>query len=124
MISILHSLDSDSRLSHKTIESGRVRPPCQRPLIPSMRPSLSLMPKFLYWSMSGVFSASALSKRRALGNLAGRFAFKSWASGEMLVPESALPFLAVQGVPFTDEGPGTYEQNGPTFRGIATPAIQ
>ena len=48
------------------------------------------------------------SKRRALGNLAGRFAFKSWASGEMLVPESALPFLAVQGVTFTVEGPGTY----------------
>ncbi len=48
------------------------------------------------------------SKRRALGNLAGRFAFKSWASGEMLVPESALPFLTVQGVTFSVEEPGTY----------------
>ena len=64
------------------------------------------------------------SKRQALGSLAGRFAFKSWASGEMLVPESALPFLAVQGVTFTVEGPATYEQNGPAFRGVAAPAVQ
>jgi hypothetical protein len=64
------------------------------------------------------------SKRRALGNLAGRYPFKSWASGEMVVPESALPFLAVQGVAFTVEGPATYEQNGPAFRGAAAPAVQ
>lgn len=64
------------------------------------------------------------TKRRALGSLAGRFAFKSWASGEMLVPESALPFLAVQGVAFTVEGPATYEQNNPAFRGSAAPAVQ
>ncbi len=64
------------------------------------------------------------SKRRALGSLAGRFAFKSWASGEMLVPESALPFLAVQGVAFAVEGLATYEQNGPAFRGAAAPAVQ
>lgn len=44
-------------------------------------------------------------KRRALGALAGRFSFKSWASGEVLVPESALPFLAVEGIPFLVEGP-------------------
>ncbi len=64
------------------------------------------------------------SKRRALGSLAGRFAFKSWASGEMLVPDSALPYLAMQGVPFTVEGPATYEQNGPAFRGAPAPAVQ
>ena len=52
------------------------------------------------------------SKRAALAQLAGRFSFKSWASGEMLVPEDALPFLAVQGVSFTVEGPATYEQIG------------
>jgi hypothetical protein len=55
------------------------------------------------------------SKRRALGNLAGRYPFKSWASGEMVVPESALPFLAVHGIAFTVEGPATYEQHGPAF---------
>ena len=50
------------------------------------------------------------AKRRALGFLAGRFSFKSWATGEMLVPENALPHLALQGIPFISEGPATYEQ--------------
>jgi hypothetical protein len=66
---------------------------------------------------------NAESKRAALGGLAGRFNFKSWASGEMLVPEDALPFLAVQGVVFTVEGPATYEQNGSAFRGSPSPAV-
>lgn len=48
------------------------------------------------------------SKRSALGRLAGRFNFKSWASGEMLVPEDALAYLAVEGISFTVEGPATY----------------
>lgn len=59
------------------------------------------------------------AKRSALAKLAGRFAFKSWATGEMLVPADALPFLAVEGVPFTVEGPATYEQNTPAVRGAA-----
>jgi hypothetical protein len=63
-------------------------------------------------------------KRRALGALAGRFSFKSWATGEMVVPESALAFLAVEGIAFTVEGPATYEQNTPALRGAATPAVQ
>jgi hypothetical protein len=67
---------------------------------------------------------SVEAKRKALGGLAGRFAFKTWATGEMLVPEDALPFLAVQGIPFSVEGPATYEQNGPAFRGAAAVAVQ
>jgi hypothetical protein len=63
-------------------------------------------------------------KRRALGRLAGRFPFKSWASGEMLVPESALPFLAVEGISFTVEGPATYEQNVAALRAAPAPAVQ
>jgi len=43
---------------------------------------------------------NAKSKRAALGFLAGRFSFKSWASGEMMVPEAALPALAVEGISF------------------------
>ena len=66
---------------------------------------------------------NAESKRAALSGLVGRFNFKSWASGEMLVPEDALPFLAVQGVVFTVEGPATYEQNGSAFRGAPAPAV-
>lgn len=63
-------------------------------------------------------------KRRALGALAGRFAFKSWATGEMIVPEAALPFLAVEGIAFTVEGPANYEQNTPALRVAATFAVQ
>ncbi len=63
------------------------------------------------------------SKRAALAKLAGRFRFKSWASGEMLVPEEALPFLAVEGIVFTAQGPATYEQNGSAFRGASATAV-
>jgi hypothetical protein len=49
-------------------------------------------------------------KRRALGYLTGRFSFKSWASGEMAVPEAALPYLAREGISFIVEGPATYER--------------
>lgn len=43
------------------------------------------------------------SKRAALAQLAGRFSFKSWVTGEMLVPEDALPFLTARGVTFSIE---------------------
>ena len=65
---------------------------------------------------------NAETKRIALGSLAGRFTFKSWASGEMLVPADALPFLAVKGIAFAVEGPATYEQNGSAFRDLAAVA--
>lgn len=64
------------------------------------------------------------SKRRALGSLSGRFPFKSWATGEMIVPESALAFLAVEGITFNVEGPATYEQNTPAVRSPAAPSVQ
>ena len=60
------------------------------------------------------------SKRSALGRLAGRFRFKSWANGEMLVPEEALAYLAVEGIAFSVEGPAKYEQNAPSLRNVAT----
>jgi hypothetical protein len=66
----------------------------------------------------------ASAKRRALGYLAGRFSFKSWASGEMMVPEAALPYLAVEGISFTVEGPATYDRFLPPLRNPATPTVQ
>ena len=45
--------------------------------------------------------ADAETERRALGYLAGRFTFKSCASGETMVPEAALPFLAREGIRFS-----------------------
>ena len=56
------------------------------------------------------------AKRQSLAYLTGRFPFKSWSTGEMLVPESALPFLAIEGISFTVEGPAKYEQHVPAVR--------
>jgi hypothetical protein len=64
------------------------------------------------------------AKRRALGRLAGRFPFKSWATGEMLVPEAALGFLAVESISFQVEGPATYEQITPALRDSAPAPVQ
>lgn len=63
-------------------------------------------------------------ERRALGYLAGRFPFKTWADGETLVPESALASLAVAGITFTVVGPPSYEQNVPAIRTAPAVAIQ
>ena len=54
--------------------------------------------------------ADEVSKRKALGHLAGRFSFKSWASGELMLPKEALALLAEEEVRFTVEGPATYER--------------
>ena len=56
------------------------------------------------------------SRRRAPERLAGRLPFGSWATGEMLVPAAAQPYLGVEGIPFLVEGPATCEQNAPTLR--------
>lgn len=65
----------------------------------------------------------AASERRALGILAGRFSFKSWASGDTLVPEHALASLALEGIKFTVEGPATYEQHVPALRNPPASAV-
>jgi hypothetical protein len=68
------------------------------------------------------FSDPAI-ERRALGFLAGRFSYKTWANGETLVPAAALAALALEGVPFSVVGPATYEQYAPTIRDPAAPAV-
>jgi hypothetical protein len=50
------------------------------------------------------------TKRRALGFLPGRFSFKSWATGEMMIPKNALGCLALEGFRFTVEGRATPER--------------
>ena len=67
----------------------------------------------------------AASERRALGWLAGRFSFKTWSNGDMLVPTAALPALAVEGIRFIVEGPATYERLIPaTLRDPAASPVQ
>lgn len=50
------------------------------------------------------------TKRRALELLVGEVPFKTWLSGEMLLPEDALPVLAREDVPFSFEGSAAYEK--------------
>jgi hypothetical protein len=66
----------------------------------------------------------AAAERRGLGFLAGRFSFKSWATGETMVPEQALGCLAAEGIPFYVEGPAKYEQLAATVRNPPAAAVQ
>lgn len=43
-------------------------------------------------------------ERLALGYLAGRFSFKTWATGDTMIPEEALAHLAAEGLEFTVKG--------------------
>jgi hypothetical protein len=67
--------------------------------------------------------ADAASKRRALGFLAGRFPFKSWSTGEVVVPDSALAHLANEGISFVVEGPATYERITSAVRNPPSPPV-
>jgi hypothetical protein len=49
-------------------------------------------------------------RRRALAYMLGRFPGRSWSSGEVLVPEPALPHLAAEGIVFSVEGTGSYDR--------------
>jgi hypothetical protein len=64
------------------------------------------------------------AERRALGWLLGRFSFKSWKGGQTIVPEGALPYLAMEGIPFTSEGPATYEQILASLRNPVAASVQ
>jgi hypothetical protein len=56
------------------------------------------------------------TEQRALGFLARRFSGKTWGNGQTLVPEAALKQLTDAGIPFTVDGPATYEQKTPAVR--------
>ncbi len=54
------------------------------------------------------FEASEAEKL-ALDFLVGRYPFKTWANGDLMLPEAALGQLAVEGIPFRARGRATYE---------------
>lgn len=56
-------------------------------------------------SMIRIRFRDSQTERRALGYLAGRFSFKTWDSGETVVPDSALPAMAREGISFIVEPP-------------------
>jgi hypothetical protein len=49
-------------------------------------------------------------RRKAIAFLMRHFSGKSWRSGEVMVPEAALPRMAAEGIVFTVEGPATYDR--------------
>ena len=61
------------------------------------------------------------TEKRALDCLVGQYSFKSWANGDLMVPESALGYLAGEGVTFRVKGPANYEHFLPALRD-STPA--
>jgi hypothetical protein len=63
------------------------------------------------------------TERRALGFLAGRFSFKSWANGDLLVPDAALSDLALEGIRFQVQGPARHELSIPAVRDSASPSV-
>lgn len=63
-------------------------------------------------------------QRKALGWLPGRFSFKSWPDGRMMVPDEAVSCLAVEGISFVVEGHPSYEQIVPSIRDTAAAQIQ
>lgn len=65
----------------------------------------------------------AAAEAKALGWLPGRFCFKTWSSGEMMLHENVLPFLAREGIAFKVKGPASYEQNLPAVRAADSIAV-
>ena len=58
-------------------------------------------------------------ERQALGWLAGRFSFKTWDNGDLMVHETVLPYLAREGISFRVQGQATYEHFRPAIRDSA-----
>jgi hypothetical protein len=58
----------------------------------------------------------AATEKKALGWVPGRFSFKTWANGEMMIHENVLPFLAREGIHFKVKGPASYERILPAVR--------
>ncbi len=62
-------------------------------------------------------------ERQALGWLAGRFSFKTWANGDLMVHEGVLPYLAREGITFKVQGQATYEHFRPAIRDSAAASV-
>jgi hypothetical protein len=63
------------------------------------------------------------TERKALDYLIGRVSFKTWANGELMLPQEALGHLAAQGISFHVKGPATYEHFLPPLRNPASTAV-
>jgi len=56
------------------------------------------------------------TEKKALAFLVGRYSFKTWDNGDLMLPEPALGELAAQDITFRGKGPATYEHFLPSIR--------
>jgi hypothetical protein len=63
------------------------------------------------------------TEKKAMDHLAGRFSFKTWANGALMVPEPALGHLAAEGITFRVKGPATSEHFLPALRNPAPASV-
>jgi hypothetical protein len=63
------------------------------------------------------------TEKRAMDYLVGRHSFKTWANGDLMVPEQALGELAAEGITFRVKGPAKYEHFVPAVRNPATASV-
>jgi hypothetical protein len=64
------------------------------------------------------------AERKALGQLADGFCFKSWAFGETLIAEPVLGQLAAEGIRITVERRAAYEDTVSALQNAAVAAVQ
>jgi len=63
------------------------------------------------------------TEKTAIDFLIGRYSFKTWPNGELMLPAPALGELASEGVAFRVKGPATYEHFLPSLRNPAPAAV-
>jgi len=61
--------------------------------------------------------------KKAMDYLVGRHSFKTWANGDLMLPEPALSELAAEGIVFRVKGPAIYEHFLPAVRNRAAAPI-
>ena len=63
------------------------------------------------------------AEKNAMDCIVGRYSFKTWPNGNMMLPEPALGELAAEGIEFRVKGPATYEHYLPSLRNPAAAAV-
>jgi hypothetical protein len=79
--------------------------------------------KRLFLGMVIIHFEDAEMEKKALEFLAGRCSFKTWESGDLMLPEPAVGELAARGIVFQSKGPATYEHFLPSIRNPVASAV-
>jgi hypothetical protein len=63
------------------------------------------------------------TEKKAMDYLVGRHPFKTWANGDLMVPEPALGELAAEAIVFRVEGAAKYEHFVPAVGNPASASV-